>query len=199
MASPQQDGNKSLLALLSQIQASIVSMQNDYTRLAASIDALDGKVNTLSGIKRVQEGIANVKSPREEVAPVPTPMTAVQSAPSPSIEPRSNVDMESPSKQHLNSDHAVPSSSPSKTAGTSRIILTTYPGQSGIDPFVMDWGNVDHKLRGPVVVSRNSRTVRRRNGRLCDSLEDLANRVNAVSSYWRSWRFIFDLSRTGCR
>lgn len=41
----------------------------------------------------------------------------------------------------------------------------TYPGQSGINPFPMDWGNKDDQLRGPVVVSRNPSTIRRRNGK----------------------------------
>jgi len=41
----------------------------------------------------------------------------------------------------------------------------TYPGQSGINPFPMDWGNKDFQLRGPVVVSRGQTTIRRRNGK----------------------------------
>jgi hypothetical protein len=40
----------------------------------------------------------------------------------------------------------------------------TYPGQSGINPVPMDWGNKDFQLRGPVVVSRGQTTIRRRNG-----------------------------------
>ena len=47
---------------------------------------------------------------------------------------------------------------------TSRIILTTYPGQSGIDPLIMNWGHDDALKRGPVVVSRSQSTIRRRNG-----------------------------------
>lgn len=62
---------------------------------------------------------------------------------------------------------AVPSSSPSgsgQRAGyTSRIILTTYPKQIGINPLPMDWGNSDPLKRGPIVVSRAPSTIRRRN------------------------------------
>lgn len=47
---------------------------------------------------------------------------------------------------------------------SSRIILTTYPGQSGIDPLVMNWGHANPSQRGPVVVSRSQSTIRRRNG-----------------------------------
>lgn len=46
---------------------------------------------------------------------------------------------------------------------TSRIILTTYPKQIGIDPLMMDWGNADPLRRGPVVVSRSQSSIRRRN------------------------------------
>ncbi|KAM0504840.1 hypothetical protein ACHAP8_002229 [Fusarium lateritium] len=47
---------------------------------------------------------------------------------------------------------------------TSRIILTTYPKQIGINPLPMDWGNSDPVKRGPIVVSRAATTIRRRNG-----------------------------------
>jgi len=46
---------------------------------------------------------------------------------------------------------------------TSRIILTTYPKQIGIKPLPMEWGEPDPLKRGPVTVSRNSSTIRRRN------------------------------------
>ncbi|KND88496.1 Uracil-regulated protein 1, partial [Tolypocladium ophioglossoides CBS 100239] len=53
-----------------------------------------------------------------------------------------------------------------KTGFTSRIVLTTYPKQIGIEPLTMDWGNPDPLKRGPVVVSRSPSTIRRRNGPL---------------------------------
>ncbi|KAH8174254.1 GTP cyclohydrolase II domain-containing protein [Sarocladium implicatum] len=48
-------------------------------------------------------------------------------------------------------------------SNTARIILTTYPKQIGINPLPMDWGNGDPLKRGPVVVSRASSSIRRRN------------------------------------
>ncbi|KAL8640574.1 MAG: hypothetical protein Q9228_002526 [Teloschistes exilis] len=51
----------------------------------------------------------------------------------------------------------------SSSSLSSRIILTTYPGQSGIDPISMNWGHSDPVKRGPVVVSRSQNTIRRRN------------------------------------
>jgi hypothetical protein len=47
---------------------------------------------------------------------------------------------------------------------TSKIILTSYPGQAGVDPLPMEWGAKDPAVRGPVVVSRHPNTIRRRNG-----------------------------------
>ncbi|KAL8761841.1 MAG: hypothetical protein Q9184_002084 [Pyrenodesmia sp. 2 TL-2023] len=60
---------------------------------------------------------------------------------------------------------------------SSRIILTTYPGQSGIDPLVMNWGHANPSQRGPVVVSRSQSTIRRRN----DHKADFTNAQPAVS------------------
>lgn len=61
-------------------------------------------------------------------------------------------------------------SEPRSSRGSkSRIILTTYPGQSGINPLLMNWGHPSPHLRGPVVVSRNQRTVRRRNGKASEN------------------------------
>jgi len=45
------------------------------------------------------------------------------------------------------------------------ILRRTYPKQIGIKPLPMVWGHSDPNQRGPVVVSRASSTIRRRNGR----------------------------------
>ncbi|KAF3002791.1 Uracil-regulated protein 1 [Neopestalotiopsis sp. 37M] len=50
-----------------------------------------------------------------------------------------------------------------KSGFTSRIILTTYPKQIGIDPLPLNWGAEKPEERGPVVVSRSSSTIGRRN------------------------------------
>ncbi|KAI0434641.1 GTP cyclohydrolase N terminal-domain-containing protein [Xylaria sp. FL1042] len=49
-----------------------------------------------------------------------------------------------------------------KAGFTSRIILTTYPKQIGINPIPLNWG-APGPQRGPVVVSRSSSTIRKRN------------------------------------
>ncbi|CAM1508533.1 Fc.00g053810.m01.CDS01 [Cosmosporella sp. VM-42] len=71
---------------------------------------------------------------------------------------------DSPTEPTSGLELQAPSTSPSqKPAFTSRIILTTYPKQIGINPLPMDWGNSDPLKRGPIVVSRAPSTIRRRN------------------------------------
>ncbi|KAI9367240.1 GTP cyclohydrolase N terminal-domain-containing protein [Aspergillus egyptiacus] len=54
--------------------------------------------------------------------------------------------------------------SPTSSSRYSKhIVLTTYPGQSGIDPVPLEWGAKDAKSRGPVVVSRSGAFLKRRN------------------------------------
>ncbi|KAI9506288.1 Uracil-regulated protein 1 [Coemansia spiralis] len=45
----------------------------------------------------------------------------------------------------------------------SRVVLTTYPSQHGINPIPLKWGAKDPAERGPVVVSRNQETLGKRN------------------------------------
>ncbi|KAL2281430.1 hypothetical protein FJTKL_11599 [Diaporthe vaccinii] len=62
------------------------------------------------------------------------------------------------------SDSPIGSSSPTQASSfSSRIILTTYPKQTGIKPIPLNWGAPEPTERGPIVVSRYSSTIRRRN------------------------------------
>ncbi|KAJ2394149.1 hypothetical protein GGI23_004800, partial [Coemansia sp. RSA 2559] len=45
----------------------------------------------------------------------------------------------------------------------SRVVLTTYPSQLGIDPIPLHWGAKTPDERGPVVASRNQDTIGKRN------------------------------------
>ncbi|KAA1118492.1 hypothetical protein PGTUg99_007275 [Puccinia graminis f. sp. tritici] len=44
-----------------------------------------------------------------------------------------------------------------------RLILTTYPGQTGIIPIPLEWGADDPQKRGPVVASRHPQSLKLRN------------------------------------
>ncbi len=64
---------------------------------------------------------------------------------------------------------------PSRTLSTSprknlhapiynhRIVLTTYPGQLGVNPIPLNWGNADPKKRGPILSSRLPSNLKMRN------------------------------------
>lgn len=51
-----------------------------------------------------------------------------------------------------------------KKSPVSKIILSTYPGQAGVVPIPLNWGEQDPAKRGPVIVSRRRNTLKRRNG-----------------------------------
>ncbi|EXJ89321.1 GTP cyclohydrolase II [Capronia epimyces CBS 606.96] len=63
------------------------------------------------------------------------------------------------------------SSTPSSVSSSSvlsqkyndRVILTTYPGQNVANPIHLQWGAANPQERGPIVVSRNRETLKRRN------------------------------------
>ncbi|KAI8610406.1 GTP cyclohydrolase N terminal-domain-containing protein [Chytriomyces sp. MP71] len=46
---------------------------------------------------------------------------------------------------------------------TSRIVLTTYPGQAGVNPIPMNWGHPNPSVRGPIVASRIASSLKLRN------------------------------------
>ncbi|KAA8912843.1 GTP cyclohydrolase N terminal-domain-containing protein [Sphaerosporella brunnea] len=125
--------------LLAKLLAAVTTIQSDQKALASAVDAINGRVNALADVKELKDA-ARPKTPDGTKKQVVVP--------------------ESPS----NEERAPPSevSQPAQKKN-SRIILTTYPGQGGIDPVIMNWGERDPAKRGPVVVARGSQTVRRRN------------------------------------
>ncbi|KAK4143767.1 GTP cyclohydrolase N terminal-domain-containing protein [Dichotomopilus funicola] len=50
-----------------------------------------------------------------------------------------------------------------KSSFSSRVVLTTYPKQIGINPLPLEWGAADPLQRGPVAVSRAPSTIGKRN------------------------------------
>lgn len=44
-----------------------------------------------------------------------------------------------------------------------RIVITTYPGQNGINPIPLKWGAPSPLERGPIIVNRDNNTIKRRN------------------------------------
>ncbi|KAI9850472.1 MAG: putative GTP cyclohydrolase [Thelocarpon superellum] len=151
-------------AVLSEILANLKSLQMEHRMLSSSVDAINGRVNTLAGIHQVKENAASnavASSPAviaQSDAQMPERAEEVRHLPYPPSSPSLPV-----SDGVVEGGQPISALTKRRSSTTSRIILTTYPGQSGIDPMVMNWGHRDPLLRGPVVVSRNPTTIRRRN------------------------------------
>ncbi|KEF61825.1 GTP cyclohydrolase II [Exophiala aquamarina CBS 119918] len=151
MASTQMPpDNNSIGETLAGILATLKSMRSDHTQLAANVEALQSRLDVANSVNQLRRGGSS-----SGVRDSPS-LDATQLA-------KSENGMESPA--HESALLAKASSSPTarKSSTTSRIILTTYPGQSGIDPIPLEWGLEDYKQRGPIVVSRHHNTIRRRN------------------------------------
>lgn len=140
------NGTSGDAAILQEILASLKTIQQENTHLAAAVDAINGRVNILAGVKQVKDMTVDPTAVEHNKQPpaAPTPPSLTE---------------DTPSSPDLS---AVPGSG-RRSSVTSKIILTSYPGQAGVDPLPMDWGNKDPSLRGPVVVSRNPSSIRRRN------------------------------------
>ncbi|KAJ3321071.1 Uracil-regulated protein 1 [Boothiomyces sp. JEL0866] len=64
-----------------------------------------------------------------------------------------------------NRESSIPSSPPksAKSQYPDRIILTTYPGNSKVNPIPLNWGAEDAASRGPIVASRHPQSLPLRN------------------------------------
>ncbi|CZT21609.1 probable bifunctional GTP cyclohydrolase II/3, 4-dihydroxy-2butanone-4-phosphate synthase [Ramularia collo-cygni] len=141
-----------ILAKLNQLEQGQASLRQNDAVLGTTVEAINGRVNALAGVKLAQDGTAHDASLPSPKLP---PNAHHQRDGIPSIDETANESSE-------NTESATPPARrPSAT--TSKIILTSYPGQAGVDPLPMEWGAKDPRKRGPVVVSRNPSTIRRRN------------------------------------
>lgn len=151
--------------LLKQILFNLQSIRQDYQHLSTAVESIQRQFKVLSGVKQVHDVAGGNHLSQTRIAPTEPSLTADQQVASefeagPNAQPSLQLGPAEPSEAR-NAGEPVKQSA----TATSRIILTTYPGQSGIDPLAMNWGHVDALRRGPVVVSRSQSTVRRRNGK----------------------------------
>lgn len=155
------------LEILNQILSTLQSIRSDYRQLSTAVETIEGRVNVIADVKQLydaaedrQQGNPSALTPRssarehENESPKTTFISHLPSL----------LVAEGAPGQSQNGKAVFIGRSSVPTA-SSRIILTTYPGQSGIDPVVLNWGHRDPIRRGPVVVSRSQSTIRRRNGR----------------------------------
>ena len=169
MTSPEAGIPPNQSELLAQIMSTLQSIQRDYRHLPAAVDRIQGQVNVLAGIKQVRDAANTQQVLVNSIAPIPLPIPSGRGS-SGAVQDHTGHP-ESPRTSESISQHDAPvpvlsfPSRPKQSIIASRIILTTYPGQSGVDPLIMNWGHPDPLQRGPVVVTRNQSTIRRRNGK----------------------------------
>lgn len=139
--------------LLKEILEGLNSLRKENSQLASAVDAINGRVNMLSEIKQIKDEAKG------------QPSASLLEKAKEAVVTLSEKTAEAVSKQYEESSPAVDASPRrASVSKTSKIILTSYPGQAGVDPLPMDWGHKDPAVRGPVVVSRHANTIRRRNG-----------------------------------
>ena len=73
----------------------------------------------------------------------------------------------------------------------SRVILTTYPGQVGILPIPMSWGSSDPTVRGPIVASRHSSSIKKRNATGAHGGSYAVGIKNNRNRYIEHWRLLW--------
>ncbi|KAI0810742.1 GTP cyclohydrolase N terminal-domain-containing protein [Xylaria sp. FL0064] len=125
-----------------EILQALKAIQENQTKLAADVESLSNRLDAL--------------------APSTNSPTLIEKS-----SPESGLPAESalpqPALVSLSKDENASARGQAEKAGfTSRIILTTYPKQIGINPIPLNWGAPGLE-RGPVVVSRSSSTIRKRN------------------------------------
>jgi hypothetical protein len=157
--------------MLKDIQSILQLVQAETRHLAAAITKLDEKVTLLAEPKSIPDRTDNLQRTLSGAYSLTSSTDKLYSPVIHSELPLSlgliqGVDASGYSRTKNQSTSRGNTGLSSK----SRIILTTYPGQAGIRPLAMNWGHADPLQRGPVVVSRNQSTIRRRNGTILDSL-----------------------------
>lgn len=151
-----EDSGATTIQVLQKLITTLQDVQRDVQSLASSVEAIDGRVNVLAGVKAVQEGAlsASDKSVASVKQEVPDASQSGEAA-APAGAPESGLEV-----ANVPAQGATPANR--RSSFVSRIILTTHPGHS-VDPVPLNWGNADPQKRGPVVVSRASSTIKRRN------------------------------------
>ena len=150
------------LSILQQIQATLRSIQSDYQNLSASVEAIEGRLNVLTGVKQVHD-LAATQGQLDNVKFTNSQITTSNGQETLASAENSSRPSSSGSGRGDAAERKASPLGPISNVPSSKIILTTYPSQSGVDPITMIWGHKDPAHRGPVVVSRNKGTVRRRN------------------------------------
>ncbi|KAI4865370.1 putative GTP cyclohydrolase II [Hypoxylon rubiginosum] len=139
------DGGVSMAEVLQALKV----IQEGQSRLATEVQTVSNRLDTLAPSSQLPSPDLSKRSP--------SLLAGTPSSPLPTALAVSEPDADNTT---VTTKEAVQAQ---KSGFTSRIILTTYPKQIGIDPVPLRWGASDPSERGPVVVSRASSTIRKRN------------------------------------
>ncbi|KAI0199058.1 GTP cyclohydrolase N terminal-domain-containing protein [Astrocystis sublimbata] len=126
---------------MNDILQALKTIQENQAKSAADIESLSHRLDALA--PPVQSPILPEKPASENGLPAEAAL------------PQAVLDTSS-------RDSSLVKAQAEKSGFSSRIILTTYPKQLGINPIPLEWGAPGPE-RGPVVVSRSSSTIRKRN------------------------------------
>lgn len=124
-------------SVLREILSSVRALQQDQTQLASAVDAINGRVNVLAGVKTSQDGLAH------------TGVTSRTDLPSTREEGPATTERPDAADVNGHSESTSPPPARRPSTAISKIILTTHPGQAGVDPVPMNWGAKDPTVRGP--------------------------------------------------
>lgn len=134
---------------MADVLEALKSIRESQSRLASEVESVSYRLDSLA---------PSLRAPSPDISRAsPTPLAGVPTSPVQATLAASESEAD---KTPPATKEAVQAQ---KAGFTSRIILTTYPKQIGINPLPLQWGAPDAATRGPVVVSRSSSTIRRRN------------------------------------
>ncbi|GAA5945701.1 hypothetical protein JCM1841_003592 [Sporobolomyces salmonicolor] len=129
-------------ALLQAILTELQQVKANQTLFEQKLESLALPPTSPPSLNGIASGLPSVP-PLSETTPVPTPFVKGTDAPiSPSIVARQDA---------------------ASNGYSQRVILTTYPGQVGINPIPLHWGAPSAEARGPVVASRQPKSLKVRN------------------------------------
>ncbi|KAK9461273.1 GTP cyclohydrolase N terminal-domain-containing protein [Lipomyces oligophaga] len=155
--------------VLSQILLSVQALQSDYKSLSQKIDSssdsaadaihlLEQRINELqlsTSSRKSSPSVSALGLPDLKAVPALSPALSAASEETPS-EPSAPA-----SPELIAQTPAVEFTNSAKLS--TPIALTSYPGQPGVNPIALDWGNSDPAKRGPIVVSHARATIGSRN------------------------------------
>ncbi|KIJ46079.1 hypothetical protein M422DRAFT_250509 [Sphaerobolus stellatus SS14] len=146
-------------AILTQILSQLETLTVQQQTLQAKLDTLTNNPSSpplqpaASSSIPIPIGDGSFTSLPPLRASVSTPSAPSSIAPSPSHTPAKSTEVEAKEIDKARE----------KTLYPSRVILTTYPDQTGIKPFPLTWGAPDPAVRGPIIPSRLPSSLKQRN------------------------------------